>query len=310
MHMVGHHDKRMRVEMLQLKGVVLNRVDHDASDRRLPKPTWAGRRFVQDCVGFLEGLRVLEGNQTGRKASVEAKRDEGWVVQEMNVGELAAVESHGYLLVRSRRDNSHLFFRWLRAGQGAFVGWVPWPALEFLPPKSESPGEGGKGRWAAADLFRWPRTGQGARPTKSGVTLLEMLVVVGIVSILMGVSYPSISASVDSVRLATAADSTAAFLNSALNRAEQRHQVLELTISKRQNQLTLRSGDPSFLRKLELPTGIRIAEILPGGDEEGRVFYLIPGGAAPRVGVQLVNARGAKRTVRVDPITGAPEIVR
>ena len=133
---------------------------------------------------------------------------------------------------------------------------------------------------------------------------------VGIVSILMGVSYPSISASVDSVRLATAADSTAAFLNSALNRAEQRHQVLELTISKRQNQLTLRSGDPSFLRKLELPTGIRIAEILPGGDEEGRVFYLIPGGAAPRVGVQLVNARGAKRTVRVDPITGAPEIER
>ena len=137
-----------------------------------------------------------------------------------------------------------------------------------------------------------------------------MLVVVGIVSILMGVSYPSISASVDSVRLATAADSTAAFLNSALNRAEQRHQVLELTISKRQNQLTLRSGDPSFLRKLELPTGVRIAEILPGGDEEARVFYLIPGGAAPRVGVQLVNARGAKRTVRVDPITGAPEIER
>ena len=198
---------------------------------------------------------------------MQAEGDEGWMVEEMNVGEVAAVESHGYLVVRSRRDYSHLFFR------------LPWA---------------------------------GRRPTslRRGVTLLEMLVVVGIVSILMGVSYPSISASVDSVRLATAADSTAAFLNSALNRAEQRHQILELTISKRQNQLTLRSGDPSFLRKLELPTGIRIAEILPGGDEEGRVFYLIPGGAAPRVGVQLVNPRGAKRTVRVDPITGAPEIER
>ena len=148
---------------------------------------------------------------------------------------------------------------------------------------------------------------------QKGVTLLEMLVVVGIAAILMGVSYPSISASIDSVRLATAADSTAAFLNSALNRAEQRHQVLELTIAKGKNQLALRSADPTFLRKLEFPTGIRIAEILPASllsDEEARVFYLIPGGAAPRVGVQLVNTRGGKRTVRVDPITGAPEITR
>ena len=114
---------------------------------------------------------------------------------------------------------------------------------------------------------------------QKGVTLLEMLVVVGIAAILMGVSYPSISASIDSVRLATAADSTAAFLNSALNRAEQRHQVLELTIAKGKNQLALRSADPTFLRKLEFPTGIRIAEILPASllsDEEGRVFYLIP----------------------------------
>ena len=267
MHMVGHYDERVRVKVLQLKGVVVDCVDHDASDGGLPKPIRSRCGFVQDCVGFLKGLRILEGNQTDRKASVQAKRNEGWVVEDMNVRELAAVESHGYLLVGSQRDYSHLFFRCLR-------------------------------------------TGQGARPTERGVTLLEMLVVVGIVSILMGVSYPSIAASVDSVRLATAADSTAAFLNSALNRAEQRHQVLELTISKRQNQLILRSGDPSFLRKLELPTGVRIAEILPTADEEARVFYLIPGGAAPRVGVQLVNARGAKRTVRVDPITGAPEIER
>ena len=150
---------------------------------------------------------------------------------------------------------------------------------------------------------------QAVSSARKGVTLLEMLVVVGIVAILMGVSYPSIASSIDSVRLATAADSTAAFLNSAINRAEQRHQVLELTIAKRPSQLKLRSADPTFLRQLDLPTGVKIAEILPG-DDEARVFYLIPGGAAPRIGIALVNARGAKRTVRVDPITGAPEIQR
>ena len=296
MHMVGHHDKRMRVEVLQLKGIVVDCVDHDASDHGLAKPIWARCGFVQDCLGFLKGLRILEGNQAGGKASVQAEGDEGRVVEEMNVGEVAAVEGHAYLLVGSHRDYSHICFRLPRTGYS--VGRVPWPALGLDQRRSE-----------CRHWFRWLPAGQGA-PTRKGVTLLEMLVVVGIVSILMGVSYPSIAASVDSVRLATAADSTAAFLNSALNRAEQRHQVLELTIAKRQNQITLRSGDPRFVRKLEFPAGVRIAEILPAGDEDARVFYLIPGGAAPRVGVQLVNARGAKRTVRVDPITGAPEIGR
>lgn len=262
--MVGHHDKGVRVELTQIVGVIVDGVDHEAGDLRLLQPVRAGHRLVQNGVGYFESC--IGWHAAGGDASVQAEGDEGWMVEEMNVGEVAAVEGHGYLLVRSRRDYSHLFFRRLPAGQGA--------------------------------------------PTRKGVTLLEMLVVVGIVSILMGVSYPSIAASVDSVRLATAADSTAAFLNSALNRAEQRHQVLELTIAKRQNQITLRSGDPRFVRKLEFPAGVRIAEILPAGDEDARVFYLIPGGAAPRVGVQLVNARGAKRTVRVDPITGAPEIGR
>ena len=212
----------------------------------------------------------LSGGQT----AVEAQSDNNRVAHEVKMGQVTTVESHGYLRVGFQRGSSHIFFR-------------------------------------EKDLMR--KTGRGARPTRRGVTLLEMLVVVAIVAIMMGVSYPSISASVDSVRLATAADSTAAFLNSALNRAEQRHQVLELTIAKKQNQIALRSADPTFLRKLELPSGIRIGEVLPtifAGEEEARVFYLIPGGAAPRVGVQLVNIRGAKRTVRVDPITGAPEIVR
>jgi hypothetical protein len=33
-----------------------------------------------------------------------------------------------------------------------------------------------------------------------------------------------------------------------------------------------------------------------------------PGGAVPRVGVEIVNARGVHRIVRVDPITGVPRI--
>ena len=39
-----------------------------------------------------------------------------------------------------------------------------------------------------------------------------------------------------------------------------------------------------------------------------RSFLLMPGGVPPRIGVQLRNRRGARRIVRIDPITGVPQI--
>lgn len=275
MNVIGHDGEGMHLEVIQPGSIVVDGLHDDQGNFRQLKPEGAFFRPVECGVhGLKRGGVSLGTPLVGRETPVETERDENRVSHEVKMGQVTTVESHGYLRVGFQRGSSHIFFR-------------------------------------EKDLMR--KTGRGARPTRRGVTLLEMLVVVAIVAIMMGVSYPSISASVDSVRLATAADSTAAFLNSALNRAEQRHQVLELTIAKKQNQIALRSADPTFLRKLELPSGIRIGEVLPtifAGEEEARVFYLIPGGAAPRVGVQLVNIRGAKRTVRVDPITGAPEIVR
>jgi hypothetical protein len=56
---------------------------------------------------------------------------------------------------------------------------------------------------------------------------------------------------------------------------------------------------------------VRIAGILPPapfGDERGRQFLIVPGGAAPRMGVVLENRRGTKRMVSVDPITGVPQV--
>lgn len=146
-----------------------------------------------------------------------------------------------------------------------------------------------------------------------GVTLLEMLVVVSIIAVLVGISYPSITGGLDSIRLATAADSVAAFLNAAADRAERKHVVVEVSINKRRGELELRTPEPNSLRKMKLPDGITIREILPRltpAEEDARNIYLYPGGAVPRVGVELVTKKGARRVVRIDPITGAPEIQR
>src|SRR6516225_5000182 len=78
-----------------------------------------------------------------------------------------------------------------------------------------------------------------SRPRNAGVTLIEMMVVVTIIAMLAGVSYPSVSSGIDSVRLRSATDSVATFLNAAVVRAERRQEPMELVISPKTNELDL-----------------------------------------------------------------------
>ena len=145
----------------------------------------------------------------------------------------------------------------------------------------------------------------------AGVTLIEMMVVVLLVSLVVGISFPAITSGVDSLRLNAATNSVVAFVNSGLSRAERRQQVVELTISKSENALSMRSTELGFFRKLDLPDGVSITHVLPELPENPnapRIFMLYPGGTAPRFGVQLINRRNVERIVRVDPITGVPHV--
>jgi type II secretory pathway pseudopilin PulG len=132
---------------------------------------------------------------------------------------------------------------------------------------------------------------------------MEMLIVVTIIGLMIGISFPSVSAGLDGIRLKSAADSTTSFLNSAMNRAERRQQAMQVILSPKENSIQVYSNDPGFARKLEMPSGISIA-----GDEP-REFMLMPGGTVPRITIDLVNHRGAHKLVRLDPITGVPEVL-
>jgi hypothetical protein len=111
--------------------------------------------------------------------------------------------------------------------------------------------------------------------------------------------------------MTSATDSIAAFLDGALNRAERRREPIEVTISKPENAITIRSVDPSFVRRLEIPEGVHILRVLPElpiPDDLPRMFMLHPGGSVPRIGVELANRRGMRRIVSVDPISGSPQV--
>jgi general secretion pathway protein H len=144
-----------------------------------------------------------------------------------------------------------------------------------------------------------------------GVTLLELLIVMTIVALLAGLSYPSVSAGIDSMRLRSAGDEVASFLNVAMDRADRKQQVVEIRISPAENAIGARSADSSFDRKIAIPDSVRIATVGPvlantNQEDLARRFLLYPGGTLPRIAIGLVSKDGRKRQVIVDPMTGMP----
>jgi prepilin-type N-terminal cleavage/methylation domain-containing protein len=144
-----------------------------------------------------------------------------------------------------------------------------------------------------------------------GVTLIEMLVVVTIIGLLAGISVPAASAGIDSVRLASATQSVATFLNGAVDRVERREEPMELAISPGENLLTLTSNEPGFTRQLKLPDGITLEAVLPAlpeGADPVRRIVLMPGATVPGIGIRMANRHGVRRIVRLDPMTGFPRV--
>jgi prepilin-type N-terminal cleavage/methylation domain-containing protein len=150
-------------------------------------------------------------------------------------------------------------------------------------------------------------TGRNAGAT--GVTLIELMIVVTLMALVAGLSYPSVASSLDSLRLRSASNSIIGFLNVALDRAQRRQEVVEISISPRQNTMTARSADAGFVKRLEIPESVRIVAVFPridGTPNESREFLLYPGGGVPAIGVEIVSVAGKRRIVRVDPVTGVP----
>ena len=151
----------------------------------------------------------------------------------------------------------------------------------------------------------------GARHASPGVTLIELLIVMTIIGLMAAISFPSISSGLESLRLASATNSIVSFLNAGLNRAHRRQEPVEVAVSTKDNTVTLTSA--SLSRKLDMPSGVTIQQVWPRLAEETgapRLFLLLPGGAVPRIGIEIVNRKGVHRIVRVNPMTGVPEIER
>jgi hypothetical protein len=140
-----------------------------------------------------------------------------------------------------------------------------------------------------------------------------MLIVVALIALIAGMSYPSVSSGLDSLRLRSASDAIIGFLNSALARADTRQQVVEILISPQDGTMTAQSGDHGFSKRLEIANPVKILSVRPAAiadsEEQGqtRRFLIYPGGSIPKITIEIGNSQGRKRLVSMDPVTGVPQ---
>jgi type II secretory pathway pseudopilin PulG len=149
------------------------------------------------------------------------------------------------------------------------------------------------------------------RRREGGITLMETMVVVFLIALLAAISFPAVTSGIDSLRMRQATDTISSVLNQCLQRAERQQTPVELTFDRTDNALYVGGMGPAPVKRIPLPQGIVIAAILPPaplGDDLRRQILLMPGAVVPRIGVLLVNGKGQRRIVSVDPITGIPVV--
>jgi len=143
--------------------------------------------------------------------------------------------------------------------------------------------------------------------SRRGITIFEMLLVVLLVSLLAGLTFPSVTSGLDSLRLRSAADGAAGLLTQAMARVEKTQAPVELMIDRVAGTLEVREPGGRFAKEQKLEPGVKIAAVLPplplGGEETVRVLLLEPGAPFPGVGIVLTSERGQRRLVRIDPVT-------
>jgi hypothetical protein len=129
-----------------------------------------------------------------------------------------------------------------------------------------------------------------------------MMIVVSIIGLMAAIIFPSAAAGLEALRLRSAADSIVGFLNGALTRTDRKQDPTEMIVTPKDGTLALYTADPNYIKRLQLPDGIKIV-----GDEPRR-FLLMPGGAPPRLDLDIYNLRGSHKIIRIDPVTGVPQV--
>ena len=136
----------------------------------------------------------------------------------------------------------------------------------------------------------------------SGITLIEMLVVVGIVSIVLTIAFPNVTSGLDGIRLKTAVDRVGSFWSAARQRADRFQTPVQVTFDPQANELRASSVANDWSASFDLSNRLHVAEM-----EEPQRYLLYPGAPSPDFRLMLEAESGGRAGIKVNVFTGVPE---
>ena len=140
------------------------------------------------------------------------------------------------------------------------------------------------------------------------MTLVELLVVLGIIGLILGISVPGMTTYANQVRLKAATREVVGLLSLARSLAISSHEDHAVVIDPERREITVEntvSGE-ALERVIRLPTSISV-EVTVSGEpaQEPRVVFRPTGSLAGRTASITLADRHTSHTVTISSITGA-----
>ena len=140
------------------------------------------------------------------------------------------------------------------------------------------------------------------------MTLVELLVVLGIIGLILGISVPGLSAYANQARLKAATRNVVGLLSLARSFAISSHQDHAVIVDPVQRRITVEnavSGD-TLEQTVQLPPSIDVeTEVAGESAQEARVIFRPTGSLAGRTTTIRLADRDKSHTITVSGITGA-----
>lgn len=143
---------------------------------------------------------------------------------------------------------------------------------------------------------------------EAGVTLLELVLVIALLSLAAGLVAPGVGRGIDEWRLRSAAERLAQIIRYARIRAlyEQRYYLVEIRSGK--NQVLVREPVSGLARAYALPSDVQVGEEQNPAAPAVVRLLIPPSGALEERTLWLRNRRGSEWRIHLDFLLGIPEV--
>ena len=148
--------------------------------------------------------------------------------------------------------------------------------------------------------------------SQKGFTLVEVIITLLIITLVLAVSYPSVSRATTSLSLRTTGRDILNTLRYARQKAVTEAMGMQVTVDRENQMLRLTNDLGEGNRVYILPDNVRIQRVFMGGSEtyEGvSTVRFLPNGSSDKAEILLESRNGSYLRIVSDPLTGGATIV-